>query len=783
MKRTALILAAASFLIWQLSSGAAVSENLGDRILPSFHEKDQINNPKLSPAFNRLLQEMNTYGVRGAQDYGESRSLDMDNGLVWAIIEVDADPSVNLSEELQIQIRERIETLGGVWELVYRNRIQAWLPIEALEDIASWPNINLIREPFKPMPPSDPRKLMPQDAGSEGGQLRTTEAVEVVSQGVSVIDAGTWHASGLNGSGVRLAVIDGGFTGYTSLLGTELPSSVTTKIYGTSGDFAETEHGTACAEIIHDVAPGSALYLTQPRNDVELGNALDWCKVQGVKIISHSMGNFYGPFDGTGQINEIVNDAVDNGIIWVNSAGNYAQSHWSGNFSDTSGDIYHNFATDDEVNFFASSTVEKPVSIIMTWNDPWGYSSNDYDLLVVRQSPFSLIGQSITRQNGNDNPIEYYNFTPSVGVIYGFGIGKYSGAIKKLHVFVVPDSILQYQTASTSLSIPADNEMAITVGAVAWNTTSTIEPYSSQGPTVDGRIKPDLVAPDKVSTVSYGTSAFAGTSASCPHVAGACALVLQKNPSWTPAQVKSYLESNAVDLGAAGKDNIYGSGRLLLPDPGSGPVGENTYYIPYFVANAAFGTGMGLTNLGTGTAHVTISIYNPGGTLLKNETKTIAPRAQTAFLTGSDLAGNEGWMKITSDERVTGICLVARPRPLNLMFDITIIPKLCTSLIVPHVAQNSMWDTHVLLCNPNGSSASVTLTFVGGDGVVRGNRVVTIPKNGSTKVPVSTLATNPGNGRVEISADKGVAAFALYLDLKDGGYSYAGLSAVDPSDY
>jgi len=482
MKRIALMGLAVSFLIWQLSAGAAISENLGDRILPSFHEKDQINNPKLSPAFNRLVQEMRTDGVRGAQDYGESRALDMNDGLVWAIIEVDADPSVNLSEELQIQIRERIEALGGVWELVYRNRIQVWLPLEALEDVASWSNISLIREPIKPIPPADPRKLMPQGSSSDEGELRTTEAVEVVSQGVSVIGADAWHSSGFNGSGVKLAVIDGGFEGYTSLQGTELPSSVTTKIYGTSGDFTATEHGTACAEIIHDVAPGAALYLTQPRNDVELGNALDWCKAQGVKIISHSCNNFFGPRDGTGPINNLVNDVIYEGIIWVNSAGNYAQSHWSGNFSDIDEDGFHEFTSLNDVNAITDSNRGDPLSIFLTWNDTWGSSSNDYDLYLACLSPFSIVDMSTARQNGNDDPFEVTLGNPTAGFYFGFGIKKYAGAIKKLHVFV-PDYTLQYQTAASSLGIPADNEKAITVGAVAWSSTSVIEDFSSRGPT------------------------------------------------------------------------------------------------------------------------------------------------------------------------------------------------------------------------------------------------------------------------------------------------------------
>jgi hypothetical protein len=118
--------------------------------------------------------------------------------------------------------------------------------------------------------------------------------------------------------------------------------------------------------------------------------------------------------------------------------------------------------------------------------------------------------------------------------------------------------------AAGSLLIPADNPDAITVGAVPWSSPDTIEPFSSQGPTDDGRTKPDLVGPDRVSGATYGPSGFAGTSAASPHVAGAATLVKYAFPADTPAQVKGFLEGRAVPLGAPGKDNIYGSGRLSL---------------------------------------------------------------------------------------------------------------------------------------------------------------------------------------------------------------------------
>ena len=101
-----------------------------------------------------------------------------------------------------------------------------------------------------------------------------------------------------------------------------------------------------------------------------------------------------------------------------------------------------------------------------------------------------------------------------------------------------------------------------TVGAVPYYSPGTIEAFSSRGPTTDGRIKPDIAAPDGVSNATYGN--FSGTSAASPHVAGAAALVLQIDPCFSPTQTGTTLQSAVIDLGAAGKDNTFGSGRLLL---------------------------------------------------------------------------------------------------------------------------------------------------------------------------------------------------------------------------
>jgi subtilisin family serine protease len=71
-----------------------------------------------------------------------------------------------------------------------------------------------------------------------------------------------------------------------------------------------------------------------------------------------------------------------------------------------------------------------------------------------------------------------------------------------------------------------------------------------------------------VSTEWYA-GGFYGTSASAPHVTGAAALVLEAFPSFSPAQVQSWLEARALDLGDVGRDNLYGAGRLSLGKPPS----------------------------------------------------------------------------------------------------------------------------------------------------------------------------------------------------------------------
>jgi subtilisin family serine protease len=103
-----------------------------------------------------------------------------------------------------------------------------------------------------------------------------------------------------------------------------------------------------------------------------------------------------------------------------------------------------------------------------------------------------------------------------------------------------------------SVSSPANSEAALAVAAVSISgTLRTHAEFSSVGPTtISLRLKPDVAAPGVdvlSSTPGGGWSEFSGTSMASPHVAGAAALLRQRHPAWTVAQLKSALVESGVD--------------------------------------------------------------------------------------------------------------------------------------------------------------------------------------------------------------------------------------------
>jgi serine protease AprX len=127
-----------------------------------------------------------------------------------------------------------------------------------------------------------------------------------------------------------------------------------------------------------------------------------------------------------------------------------------------------------------------------------------------------------------------------------------------------------YNSSHNTLGAPADGDSVITAGAVEYDGTRAS--FSSVGPTVDGRHKPDIMALGSGDVVAspyddHSYSYASGTSFSCPLSAGVAALILSVNPDLTPMQVRDAMRNTASQN--TNPDNLYGWGILNALDAAS----------------------------------------------------------------------------------------------------------------------------------------------------------------------------------------------------------------------
>jgi len=525
--------------------------------LSAEHAKQVEDTLNQIPAAEKMEHVLNRFLVNGIgegiaqKEFEQRHKLDLKNNQIRVVVELkDPDPDLSF-----------LKSYGAQVEAAWKDRVQVMAPVEKLAVLAGDKNVNYVRRPFRAYHGG----LSYGGGGGAGGS-----ASQYISEGVARINGDQLHAAGINGRGVKVAVIDSAFNGYRT--NPELPPDriVAVKSFRLDGKMEDQEdqggdHGTACAEIVLDVAPEADLILLACQTGVEFVEAVDYAVNHGVEVISHSAGFLVGPFDGSGFICDVVDEARQKGVLFVNSAGNYAMGHYEGWFNNPDNDHWHNFTEKDETLDLGYLPAGYPVDLLLSWND-WPVSGQDFDLVLLRETydGVELVDYSLNTQNGSQPPYEIINYLTKKAARYLVAIYKES-ANRSVHfeLYAPTLTLQEYNHPESSLGIPADAAGTLAVGAAYWQ-NDALEVFSSRGPTNDGRIKPDMVAPDGVSTRSYGIGKFFGTSAAAPHAAGAAVLVKSMHPGLTAEELQKRLEEDAVDLGAPGKDNQYGSGRVDL---------------------------------------------------------------------------------------------------------------------------------------------------------------------------------------------------------------------------
>ncbi len=439
-----------------------------------------------------------------------------------------------------------VQGLGGRVEGAYGPLVKVRLPASALPTVAELKEVLYIRRPHAPVPLDAPR---------------------LVSEGVMLLGASAFHARGLAGQGVKVAILDVGFSSLTQAqrVGEIRPEAIRwTRDYTGQGLEGGNAHGTGVAQIVHNMAPQAELFLARIGDEIDLGRAVDDLLCEGVDVIVHSLGWVNTEFgDGTGVVSAIARKASEAGVLWVNAAGNHAQRHWAG-VPRVRGDGWVEF---EPGRLDLELAVEIPglVQIALTW-DEWPRARSDFDLYLLDAQGW-VVASSQSRQEGTAPPAEFVSHVAEQGRYTVRVRAVRASAPVAIRIFSLNHDLRPF-VPEGSIMTPGTVAEVVTVGAVgveAWN-RGPQRPYSSQGPTADGRLKPDLMGPDGVTNFAYVR--FAGTSAAAPHVAGMAALILAQARRQGQAlgleELKQALLRWAVDLGEPGPDPVFGYGALRV---------------------------------------------------------------------------------------------------------------------------------------------------------------------------------------------------------------------------
>lgn len=465
-----------------------------------------------------------------------------------------------------------VESLGGF--------ALADVPAARLAELNLRPAVEFVRLPVRVDYPADVPEAA--DLAALMTSMRTGQRGQAI---LTKTNVAPWHAAGYTGTGVKIGIVDGfdGAKWSAAQAAGEIgaPAGVFCQRNGVACDvFAgASSHGVGVAEVVWDMAPGAQVYLASASTAMDLKAAVDYFKSQGVRIITRSLAAPYdGAGDGTGTMTSVATYAEQQGMAFFNSAGNSAGTatrqggHLRFSYADADGDGFVEFTPGVEL-LPVQCPSGSALWLGLRWSDWAATSKTDYDLYFYDAS-VSTVLSSYTAYQTTSPPIEGAGANPcynSSGTVYA-GIKMFdpgSGAAGDVLQLMVNLGQLGYYNNAYSATQPISDSSSpgvASVGAVDPLSGVTIAPYSSQGPSEDGRIKPDLSAGSNMTSFTYATG-FNGTSAATPVVAGAAAVLLQYNPALTPAQVVGQLKAWVAERGVAGADNEYGTGELLFPAP------------------------------------------------------------------------------------------------------------------------------------------------------------------------------------------------------------------------
>ena len=496
----------------------------------------------------------------------------------------DALISVEILTSDERAVEQAVNHLGGtVSGSVEGQLVQAFMPAGAIDQLSSISAVQYVQRPVRI------NRLPREEAVGFG---------TVVGDEVQLTNAGAWQQAGMTGN-VRVGIIDffnltlwntnehGPVPDAAHQFCPDLTQGLCTAGQINSG--AGDRHGIAVAEIIKDMAPGAELFLATTTTTAETQAAIEWFVQNGVHIVTRSLGAPYdGPGDGTGPLDSVVDYASAHGITWFNSGGNDAAFGYGRYIDGVTADGYVDFLNGPGVDTMLRIAPQSGGVAFdgIRWANDWHLPAGqvtDYSIEIWQgssETSATFTGIVLNNpQNSGAPPLEAVDelFNVSGGQLLFLKIhadSNYSpSAPDTIEVATFFGAIESGRTSAAYSAakpvVDSRNPSLLAVGAVdPANGSTGIAFYSSQGPTNDGRIKPDISAPSCVKSTMYPSpGCFNGTSAASPAAAGMAALLLARGLAEPGMPLAALTKHLVADLGPPGLDNAYGAGEIRLPAP------------------------------------------------------------------------------------------------------------------------------------------------------------------------------------------------------------------------
>ncbi len=446
-----------------------------------------------------------------------------------------------------------VQSFGGLADTRWRHRLDAWVPLERLLDLA---------------------RALP--AGHRVVRANNGEPDDVQGEGPMVTGSAAWRNGGANGAGRTIAVIDTDYAGLTMAINNgDAPASFTA--VNNSGDPFEDSntHGTGCVEAVFDHAPGANYVLYKIDSLADVGDAVDTFIQGGGHLITHSMSWYNeGWWDDEGDACDAALTAANAGVLFFTSAGNRAQQHWQGKYNPGAvggqgSPDWHDWASGDEllaIQLPATTTLE----LHLSWNDD-APGTDDYDLFL-----FDTSGNVLASSESGFEFFEDLSWTNSGSSMVTVNVAVYrdEGSGTPFELFGDAGT-WEYFTSANSTTSPTNSSHpnVVSVGAVDQvnflsppGTAGIIMNYSSQGPTNSGMLAPSFTGPTNTTGFTY-PGGFGGTSGATPNAAGVAACLWSSVPAYDASSIRWLLHRQGQvfrDWGAAGDDQIYGRGGVNL---------------------------------------------------------------------------------------------------------------------------------------------------------------------------------------------------------------------------